>query len=214
MTEHSPAADTAEVAAVPEAAPDPASGSMSEATSGPQSPPMPGRTATRRADRRAVTLLAVLAAASVTTAGVLYATGSARHDRQLAAIRAADAARTESAAAARAAATAVLSYDYRHFDADVTKAMGFLTGSLRSDYETLQRRSVEPTARQVHAAVTATVKGVAVVSATPDTATVLVFVDQLSKNDKIAAPRLDQDRVTMHLTKVGGRWLVSGFDAI
>jgi Mce-associated membrane protein len=108
----------------------------------------------------------------------------------------------------------VLSYDYRHFAADVAKADGYLTGKLRSDYDKLQRTSVGPTARQVHATVTATVQGTAVLAATKSSATVLVFVDQRSTNTRIAAPRLDENRVTMQLVRSGGRWLVSAFDAI
>lgn len=173
-----------------------------------------GARAPRSRSRLVAAGLAPLALASLVAAGVLYAAGTSHHDRLVADQQAAETARSAVAATARSAAAAVLSYDYRHFDADVRRADGYLTGRLRSDYDKLQRSSVGPTARQVHAQVTATVKGVAVTSVSGDAATVLVFVDQLSRNTKIAAPRLDQDRVTMHFTKVGGRWLVSEFDAL
>jgi Mce-associated membrane protein len=158
--------------------------------------------------------LAALALASIVSTVVLLVTGLARHDRAVSDQRAAEAAQASAASAARAAATAVLSYDYRHFGADVAKADRLLTGTLRADYDKLQRTSVGPTARQVHATVTATVKGAAVMAATPTSATVLVFVDQRSDNTRISAPRLDQNRVTMHLVRSGGRWLVSAFDAV
>jgi Mce-associated membrane protein len=161
-----------------------------------------------------VTALAALALASVVSTVVLLVTGLARHDSAVRDQKSTEAARAAAAAAARTAATAVLSYDYRHFSTDVARAERLLTGKLRTDYVKLQRTSVGPTARQVHATVTATVKGAAVVAATPTTATVLVFVDQRSDNTRIAAPRLDQNRVTMQLVRSGGRWLVSAFDAV
>ena len=49
-----------------------------------------------------------------------------------------------------------------------------------------------------------------VVSSTADRATVLLFVDQTTTSNRLEAAKVDQVRVQLTMTKVGGRWLVSG----
>ncbi|MFE5187632.1 hypothetical protein [Streptomyces sp. NPDC056628] len=136
--------------------------------------------------------------------------------------RQAEQARGEALAAARKAAPVVLSYDYRHLDRDFSRARALLTGHFRDQYGKTTKAVVAPTATKYHGVVKATVAtpadggapAVSVVSATPDRAVVLLFVNQLTRSTQVPAPRLDLNRVRMTLTRTSDGWKVSGVDAL
>lgn len=120
-------------------------------------------------------------------------------------------------AAARKAATedvqALLSYDYRHLDADFGKAAAAVTGDLAKQYKETNR-AIAPAAKQYHAVVAAVVKEVAVTDATADTASALVFVDQVSTNTQLSAPRAEQQRLQVDLVRRHGRWLLADLSTV
>ncbi|EST34734.1 hypothetical protein [Streptomyces roseochromogenus] len=169
----------------------------------------------RKAGRRVLiaVLGAVLVAALVTAAvlGWRYQEG-----------RQAEQARGEALAAARNAAPVVLSYDYRHLDRDFTRARALLTGHFRDEYGRTTKTVVAPTATKYQGVVKATVAAptdggapaVSVVSATPDRAVVLLFVNQVTESTQVPEPRLDLNRVRMTLTRTSDGWKVSGVDAL
>ncbi|MFJ3304712.1 hypothetical protein ACIPSA_16620 [Streptomyces sp. NPDC086549] len=156
-----------------------------------------------------VVLVAALAAAAVL--GWQYRQG-----------RQAEQARGEALAAARKAAPVVLSYDYRHLDRDFSRARALLTGHFRDQYGKTTKAVVEPTATKYHGVVKATVAtpadggapAVSVVSATPDRAVVLLFVNQVTRSTQVPEPRLDLNRVRMTLARTSDGWKVSGVDAL
>lgn len=131
-------------------------------------------------------------------------------------------ARGEALAVARKAAPVVLSYDYRHLDRDFSRARALLTGHFRDQYGKTTKAVVAPTATKYHGVVKATVAtpagggapAVSVVSATPDRAVVLLFVNQVTQSTQISEPRLDLNRVRMTLTRTSDGWKVSGVDAL
>ncbi|MFB7508712.1 hypothetical protein ACFC0P_35725, partial [Streptomyces broussonetiae] len=53
-----------------------------------------------------------------------------------------------------------------------------------------------------------------VVSATPDKAVVLLFVNQVTQSTQVPEPRLDLNRVRLTLTRTSDGWKVSGVDAL
>ncbi|MCX4820220.1 hypothetical protein OG883_09935 [Streptomyces sp. NBC_01142] len=136
--------------------------------------------------------------------------------------RRADRARVQALAAAQKAAPAVLSYDYRHLDRDFAAARGHLTGSFRDEYRKTTTTVVAPTAGKYHGVVRATVvkppvggaPAASVVSASPDRAVVLLFVNQVTRSTQVSAPRVDLNRVRMTLTLTSGGWKVSAVDAL
>ncbi|MER6732387.1 hypothetical protein [Streptomyces puniciscabiei] len=136
--------------------------------------------------------------------------------------RQAEQARGAALAAARKAAPVVLSYDYRHLDRDFARARALLTGHFRDQYGRTTKTVVAPTATKYHGVVKATVAtpadggapAVSVVSAAPDRAVVLLFVNQVTESTQVAEPRLDLNRVRMTLTRTSGGWKVSGVDAL
>jgi Mce-associated membrane protein len=166
--------------------------------------------------RRLRLLSAVLAV--LVTAGLATATALGLQYR--------DAERTAQArggalAAARTVAPVVLSYDYRHLTSDFAAAESHLTGSFLDQYRKTTQTVVGPTATKYHGVVKATVAqppggapAVSVVSASPDGAVVLLFMNQVTTSTEISGPRLDLNRVRMTMTRTPGGWEVSGIDAL
>ncbi|MFF4317016.1 hypothetical protein [Streptomyces sp. NPDC001507] len=169
----------------------------------------------RKAGRNVLTaVLGVVLVAALVAAAVLG--WQYRQGRQ------AEQARGEALAAARQAAPVVLSYDYRHLDRDFSRARALLTGHFRDQYGKTTKAVVAPTATKYHGVVKATVAtpadggapAVSVVSATPDRAVVLLFVNQVTSSTQVPEPRLDLNRVRMTLTRTSDGWKVSGVDAL
>ncbi|MEU6706641.1 hypothetical protein [Streptomyces wuyuanensis] len=171
----------------------------------------------RRSPRRRTAIcvvLAVLTLAGLVAAAVL---GTAYADG-----RRAGEGRAGALAAARKAAPAVLSYDHRHLDRDFAVARGHLTGPFLEEYRRTTTKVVAPTARKYQGVVTASVvtppgggsPAASVVSASPDRAVVLLFVNQVTRSTRVDGPRVDLNRVRMELTRTSGGWKVSAVDAL
>ncbi|CAM5524457.1 hypothetical protein [Streptomyces aurantiogriseus] len=136
--------------------------------------------------------------------------------------RTAEQARGQALAAARKAVPAVLSYDYRHLDRDFARARTHLTGDFREKYGATTETVVGPAARKYHGVVKATVvepsgggaPAASVVSASPDRAVVLLFVNQVTRSTQVTGSRVDLNRVRMTLTRTSEGWKVSAVDAL
>jgi Mce-associated membrane protein len=158
---------------------------------------------------RAVAVLVVLAIASLVVAGVfalrLHNRVNAREDDANAA--------AEASAVASRALTAVLSYDYRHMDADRDRSVKFLTPKYRKDYvKTFDLLTEGPNgapggALKTKAVVTAMVQNTAVQDAGPDKVRVLAFVNQSSVKGS-GTPAIFQNRVVVTMVKRGQDWLI------
>ncbi|MET9434098.1 hypothetical protein [Streptomyces sp. NPDC006551] len=174
-----------------------------------------GGTPSRRRRGRLVAVLAVLVVVGVTATTLLGL-------RYREAVRT-DQARTSAAAAARTAAPVILSYDYRHLDRDFAAARGHLTGSFLDEYEKTTTTVVAPTAKKYQGVVKASVAkppgddaapAVSVVSASPDEAVVLLFMNQVTNSTQVSGPRVDLNRVRMTLARTPQGWKVSAVDAL
>lgn len=124
-----------------------------------------------------------------------------------------DLARLESVRAARDSTVALLSFRPGTVERDVQAARDLLTGGFRENYTQVSRDVLIPDARRQHISATATVPEAAAVSATPDHAVVLAFVDQ-TVTIGASSPAATASSVRVTLDKVAGRWLVSGFDPV
>jgi Mce-associated membrane protein len=122
-------------------------------------------------------------------------------------------ARIESVAAAKDATIALLSYKPDTAEKDLAAAGERLTGTFKESYTQLTHDVVIPGAKQKHISAVASVPAAASVSATPNHAVALLFVNQTivvgtdAPTDTVSSVRVTLDNIHDH-------WLISGFDPI
>jgi Mce-associated membrane protein len=128
-------------------------------------------------------------------------------------VRGSKVAGIESVAAAKDSTIALLSYQPDTVDKELKDARDRLTGSFKDSYTQLIQDVVIPGAKKQHISAVATVPAASSVSATPKHAVALLYVDQTVAvgND---APTDTSSIVRVTLDRIGGRWLISGFDPI
>ena len=149
--------------------------------------------------------LPVMVALLVLTAGWLYWDGSSRRDARAAGL--------EAMQAARESVVAVFSYRAETVEKDLDTARERLTGRFLDDYTQLVKTVVVPDAKQRRISAAAKVAAAAVVSAEPDNAVVLAYVDQTT-TEGADNPTVARSTVRVTMEKVDGRWLISGFQPI
>ena len=126
--------------------------------------------------------------------------------------RVGDAAAHRAIQAASDGAVAVLSYSYDHLNRDFNNAKSHLTGDFLAYYNKFTDDAIAPVAEKGQLTATAKVIRAAVSELHPDSAVVLVFVDQTTASVKKKDPETTQSSVVVTLTKVNGSWLIAKFD--
>ncbi|MGW0173196.1 h domain protein [Rhodococcus sp. NPDC003322] len=121
--------------------------------------------------------------------------------------RATEQARVDAVASASDQAAKMLSYNYNEVDQQLAAAADGLTGDFRDEYNTLVQETIAPGAKDKKLTVQATVQAGSVVSATPDDAVVLLFVNQITTSSDAPDAATTGSRVRMEMHKDGGRWL-------
>ena len=167
-------------------------------------------------DRVASRLLAhwgsILLTASVVAAVALTAclfVLQYRPDRQLD-----DAAARRAIQAASEGAVAALSYSSENMDRDFARARSHLTGDFLAYYDKFTKEIVIPTVQQKHLGQTASVLRAAVSELEPNSAVVLVFLNEATTSKDKPQPLITSSAVRITLTKVGGSWLISKLDPV
>jgi Mce-associated membrane protein len=150
-------------------------------------------------------ILPVVALAVAATAGYLR--------WQAGALLATRAAAAESVQAATDATIQMLSYHPDTVDRDLNAARDRMTGAFRDDYTKLTNEVVIPGAKQKHISSLATVPAASSVSASPDHAVVLVFINQsiVMGSDP---PTNTASSVKVSMEKHDRHWLISSFDPV
>lgn len=128
-------------------------------------------------------------------------------------VRNAEIARIESVQAARDSTIALLSYKPDTVEQQLGGARDLLTGDFRDSYTSLTNDVVIPGAKEKQISAVATVPAAASVSADPNHAVVLVFVNQTVVVGT-EAPTDTASSVRIGLDKIDGRWLISKFDPV
>jgi len=128
-------------------------------------------------------------------------------------VRNSETARIDSMQAAKDSTIALLSYKPDTVEQQLGAARDLLTGDFRDSYTSLTHDVVIPGAKQKQISAVATVPAVASVSAKPNQAVVLVFVNQTVIVGK-DAPTDTASSVRVTLDKVGDRWLIAKFDPV
>lgn len=158
---------------------------------------------------RLVAVLAVLAVMALVVAGVF----AIRLENRVNTRKDDASAAAEASSVATRALTAVLSYDYRHMDADRDRSAKFLTPKYRKEYlKTFDLLTQGPNgspggAEKTKAVVTATVLSTAVQDGSKDKVRVLVFVNQSSVKGA-GTPAIFQNRVVVTMVHRGADWLI------
>jgi Mce-associated membrane protein len=165
-----------------------------------------GRMISRSLERWRLILLAasVIAAVGV-AAGVFFF--QYRPDRQID-----DAAARRAIRAASDGAVATVSYSSDTMDRDFANAKSHLTGQFLTYYDKFTKEIVAPTVQQKHITQTAAVVHAAVSQLHPDSAVVLVFLNETTASKDKSQPLTTPSSVRVTLTKVNGSWLISKLD--
>ncbi|CAA9365646.1 MAG: hypothetical protein AVDCRST_MAG47-550 [uncultured Nocardioidaceae bacterium] len=150
-------------------------------------------------------LVALLALAGLVALGLLGTDGV----KDVSGAEAVEESTRTAPAAAEAAATAILAYDFRSLDADQDAASRLMTEDFATEYSETFEKVVRPAAEETRAKVTASVLATSVVRATEDTVRVLLFVDQATTSTTNERPQIALNRVEMSLVRDGDGWLVS-----
>ena len=154
-------------------------------------------------------------ARAILTTSVVAAVGLAaclfvfqyRPDRQID-----DAAARRAIQAASDGAVATLSYSSDSMDRDFAKARSHLTGDFLAYYDKFTKEIVVPAIHQKHLAQTVAVVRAAVSELEPNSAVVLVFLNETTVSKDKPQPLITPSSVRITLTKVGGSWLISKLD--
>jgi Mce-associated membrane protein len=130
-------------------------------------------------------------------------------------VRSSQIARIESVQAAKDTTMKMLSYKPDTVDRQLNDARALLTGGFRDEYTSLINDVVIPGAKQKQITAVASVPdgGAASVSAEPNHAVVLVFVNQTVVVGQ-DTPTDTASSVRVTLDKVGDQWLISKFDPV
>lgn len=153
-----------------------------------------------------VLAIALLASAGLTTWLYLH---TYRPDR------ATDAAAEQSVLdAAKEGTVAALSYAPESLDKDLDTAKSHLTGDFLTYYSQFTDQVVRPAVKQKQVSTNAEVVRAAVSEMHPDTATVLLFVNQTTTSADRADPSMAASSVVVTMTKVDGKWLISAFNPV
>lgn len=133
------------------------------------------------------------------------ATGSPTHEGT-AATSVTDDLRVQALELARTAGETLLSYDYRTLDTDRGNAVELLTEEYAAEFGSTFD-TVSTAATEAQATSRALVRDVGLVSITPMSAQVLVFVDQTTRTGALPK-RVTRSAPVLDLERVGGAWLV------
>jgi Mce-associated membrane protein len=160
-----------------------------------------------RARWRSIVVAALVVATVGVAAGMYFV--QYRPDRQID-----DAAAQQAIRAASDGAVAVLSYSSDNLDRDFANAKSHLTGDFLAYYNKFSQEVVAPAVQQKHLTQKAAVIRAGVSELHPDSARVLVFVNQTVTNPDKKDPLMTPSIVRVTLAKVNGSWLISKLDPV
>jgi Mce-associated membrane protein len=109
---------------------------------------------------------------------------------------------------------ALLSYSPESLDKDFATARSHLSGDFLSYYNDFSQQVVAPAAREKSLKTTAHVVGAALSELRPDSAVVVVFVDQMTTSKDTPSPAMSPSSVLVRMARVNGSWLIVKFDPV
>jgi Mce-associated membrane protein len=109
---------------------------------------------------------------------------------------------------------ALLSYKPDTLNQDFAAAKSHLTGDFLNYYDQFTKQVVTPAAQTKAVTTTAQVVGAAASELHPNSAVVLIFVNQVTTSKERPDPAMSASSVLVSLTKVHGNWLITKFDPV
>jgi Mce-associated membrane protein len=109
---------------------------------------------------------------------------------------------------------ALLSYSPENLEKDFAAAKSHLTGDFLSYYTQFTDQIVTPAAQQKSVKTAASVVRAAVSELHPDSAVVLVFINQTTTSKENPDGAFAASSVKVGLKKIDGTWLISSFDPV
>jgi Mce-associated membrane protein len=125
-----------------------------------------------------------------------------------------DAAAKVALDAAKNGTVSLLSYSPESLDKDFAAAKSHLTGDFLSYYTQFTEQIVTPAAKQKSVKTTASVVRAAVSELHPDSAMVLVFINQTTTSKENPDGAFAASAVKVGLKKINDTWLISAFDPV
>jgi Mce-associated membrane protein len=116
--------------------------------------------------------------------------------------------------AARDGTVALLSYKPDTLNQDFAAAKSHLTGDFLNYYDQFTKEIVTPAAKEKALTTTAQVVGAAATELQPNSAVVLLFVNQATASKERPDPAMASSSVLVSLTKVHGTWLITKFQPV
>ena len=152
-------------------------------------------------------ILCVISAVAIALAAVsaylYFGPGGTRY------IAAIDQTRDEVAQASSDQAVAMFQYDYNNVDQQLHAATDGLTGDFQGTFTNLIESVIIPGAKEKSLTVQVVVQGAAVLDAEADSATTMLFLNQITTSSESPEAVASGSRVKMSLEKQDGRWLVN-----
>lgn len=118
-------------------------------------------------------------------------------------------ARADAMSAASRTVSAMFTYEPGTVDTELPKAADGLTEAFRNDYLKLIKEAIAPGAKEKQLTVKATTQAEGVVSAEPEHAVVLLYLNQLTTSKDTPDGATSGSRVRVSLDKADDRWLVA-----
>jgi Mce-associated membrane protein len=125
-----------------------------------------------------------------------------------------DAAAKVALEAAKSGTVSLLSYSPESLDKDFANAKSHLTGDFLSYYTQFTQQVFTPAAEQKAVKTTAAVVRAAVSELQPDSAVVLVFINQNTTSKENPDGAFAASAVKVGMKKINGTWLISAFDPV
>jgi len=116
--------------------------------------------------------------------------------------------------AARDGTVALLSYKPDTLNQDFAAAKSHLTGDFLNYYDQFTKEIVTPAAKEKALTTTAQVVGAAATELQPNSAVVLLFVNQATTSKERPDPAMASSSVLVSLTKVHSTWLITKFQPV
>jgi Mce-associated membrane protein len=109
---------------------------------------------------------------------------------------------------------ALLSYSSDTLEQDFANAKSHLAGDFLTYYSDFTQQIVAPAAKQRSLKTAAHVTGAAVTEIHPDSAVVLLFIDQTTTAKDNPKPLTAVSSVLVHMNRINGNWLITKFNPV